>query len=112
MAAISLLMKIAYLFLEAIKFKSAPFNFHIIFPVVVHGTLESTHPKSTFTNISLTTGITFVILLFSPKILYKKELNHKQENEEILKMCNGRPSPMFIQLKKPKKKVPEKSKDD
>ena len=33
-------MKIVYLMLEALKFKSTPFNFHIIFPVVVDGNIN------------------------------------------------------------------------
>lgn len=51
-------------------------------------------------------------MTFSSKILYRKELDHEQENKEILKMCNGRPGPMFIQLKRPRKKTVEKSKDN
>lgn len=37
MAIISLLMKITYLLLEAVRFKSTLLNFHIVFPAVVHG---------------------------------------------------------------------------
>lgn len=37
MAMFSLVMKIVYLMLEALKFRSTTFNFHIIFPVVVDG---------------------------------------------------------------------------
>ncbi|XP_057373430.1 uncharacterized protein LOC130694375 [Daphnia carinata] len=71
MAMFSLLLKMIYLTLEALKFKSSAFNFHIIFPVVVD-------------------GITLVALAFSPRLLKKEMLNY-QENEEILKMCNGKP---------------------
>ncbi|KAI9565503.1 hypothetical protein GHT06_009295 [Daphnia sinensis] len=71
MAMFSLLLKMTYLILESLKFKSSAFNFHIIFPVVVD-------------------GITLVALSFSQKLL-KKELLNYQENEEILKMCNGKP---------------------
>ena len=37
MTAVSVLLKIAFLVLESLKFKSSPFSFHIIFPVIVHG---------------------------------------------------------------------------
>ncbi len=39
MGIFSLLLKIVYLMLEALKFKSTVFNFHIIFPAVVDGIL-------------------------------------------------------------------------
>ena len=39
MATLSMIMKIVYLLLEALKFKSTLLNFHIIFPVVVDGDL-------------------------------------------------------------------------
>lgn len=71
MAMFSLLLKMTYLILEALKFKSSAFNFHIIFPVMVD-------------------GITLVALSFSPRLLKKEMLNY-QENEEILKLCNGKP---------------------
>ncbi|EFX79779.1 hypothetical protein DAPPUDRAFT_319223 [Daphnia pulex] len=80
MAMFSLLLKIVYLMLEALKFKSTPFNFHIIFPVIVD-------------------GITFIALTFSPKLL-KKEVLNDQENEEILKLCNGKP--IYLPPKKKK----------
>ena len=38
-AMLSILMKMVYLFTESLKFRSAPFDFHIIFPLVVHGEL-------------------------------------------------------------------------
>ena len=37
MAGMSLIMKMIYLALEALKFKSTPFSFHLIFPIVVDG---------------------------------------------------------------------------
>ena len=44
-------------------------------------------------------GLTLIALLFSPKLL-KKEILNDQENEEILKLCNGKP--IYLPQKKKK----------
>jgi len=46
-------------------------------------------------------GLTLVALSFSSKLL-KKEILNDHENEEILKMCNGKP--IYIPPMKKKKK--------
>jgi len=81
MTAVSVVLKIAYLVLESLKFKSSPFSFHIIYPVIVH-------------------GLTLIALSFSSKLLRKEIMNH-HENEEILKMCNGKP--IYLPTRKKKK---------
>jgi len=81
MTVLSIVYKIAYLVLESLKFKSTPFSFHVIFPIIVH-------------------GLTLIALSFSPKLL-KKEIINEYENEEILKMCNGKP--LYLPTKKKKK---------
>lgn len=99
MAIFSLVMKIVYLTLEALKFRSTTFNFHIIFPIVVDGKkkccsiLLTSNSLSTFYNMIQSCcmiGITLIALSFSPKLL-KKEVFNDQENEEILKLCKGKP---------------------
>lgn len=47
-----------------------------------------------------TTGITLIALSFSSKLL-KKEVLNDQENEEILKLCKGKP--LYIPPLKKKK---------
>jgi len=42
MTVLSIVYKIAYLVLESLKFKSTPFSFHVIFPIIVHGNNDTT----------------------------------------------------------------------
>ena len=105
MTAVSVVLKIAYLVLESLKFKSSPFSFHIIYPVIVHGIkqIKISYDWISAANVnSLVSlkGLTLIALSFSSKLLRKEIMNH-HENEEILKMCNGKP--IYLPTRKKKK---------
>ena len=103
MTVVSIVLKITFLVLESLKFRSSPFSFHIVFPIIVHGMIINfNHHRNSFGFNSFfpTTGLTLIALSFSPKLL-KKEILNDHENDEILKMCNGKP--IYMPTKKKKK---------
>ena len=97
---LSILAKIFYLLSESVKFRSAPFNFHIIFPLVVHGIYLNLELYIFLLNkLNYYLGITFIALLFS-HILLAREASDGDENDDIVRQRCTDGKPLYLHRKK------------